>query len=64
MRMLKELAQCAVLLSLSFMTGCIEKDLYNSDEDARKSKLPSVDSYFDFELRGTLGTSHDRTHGG
>ena len=59
MRMLKELAQCAVLLSLSFMTGCIEKDLYNSDEDARKSKLPSVDSYFDFELRGSIPLNVD-----
>lgn len=54
MSILKKLSRCAVLLSLSFMTGCMEKDLYNSDEDARKSKLPSVDSYFDFELRGSI----------
>ena len=55
MKLLRGLAQRVIwILLLGIITSCAEKDLYNSDEEARKSKLPSVDSYFGFELRGNI----------
>lgn len=60
MKLLKEIAQgMSLLLLLGVAASCAEKDLYNSDEDARKSKLPSIDSYFDFELRGNIPLNVD-----
>lgn len=48
-----------LLLLLGAIASCAEKDLYNSDEDARKSKLPSEDSYFGFQLRGNIPLNVD-----
>ncbi|MDD3037736.1 LruC domain-containing protein [Bacteroides sp.] len=43
-----------LLILLGAVTSCAEKDLYNNDENDRKSKLPSEDSYFGFEMKGEL----------
>lgn len=60
MKLLKEIAQgMSLLLLLGVAASCAEKDLYNSDEDARKSKLPSIDSYFGFELKGNIPLNVD-----
>lgn len=48
-----------LLLLLGVIASCAEKDLYNSDEDSRKSKLPSEDSYFGFQLRGNIPLNVD-----
>lgn len=39
-----------LLLFFVFVASCTEKDLYNNDEEARKSQLPSEDSFFGFEM--------------
>lgn len=60
MKLLREITRGMTLLLLTgAIASCAEKDLYNSDEDARKSKLPSIDSYFDFELRGNIPLNID-----
>ena len=43
-----------LLILLGAVTSCAEKDLYNSDENDRKAKLPSEDSYFGFKMKGEL----------
>lgn len=43
-----------LMLLIGIVAGCAEKDLYNSDEDERKSKLPSEGSYFGFEMKGDV----------
>lgn len=60
MNLLREIVRGTTLLLLvGAIASCAEKDLYNSDEDARKSKLPSIDSYFGFELRGNIPLNVD-----
>jgi hypothetical protein len=60
MNLLRGIARgTTLLLLLGAIASCAEKDLYNSDEDARKSKLPSEDSYFGFQLRGNIPLNVD-----
>lgn len=39
-----------MLLLFGIAASCTEKDLYSNGEEARKSQLPSEDSYFGFEM--------------
>ena len=59
MSLLRGIAQGTTLLLLGVIASCPEKDLYNSDEAAQKSKLSSEDSYFGFQLRGNIPLNVD-----